>query len=66
MNRTITVAATQMPCDWNIAGNIERAVLTHAFDLDACARHRERWCLFRDRRPDHYGPIMTLDGQVQV
>ena len=25
MSRTITVAATQMPCDWDVGGNVERA-----------------------------------------
>ena len=47
------------------AGREEQAVLVHSFDLDAIAQHRDRWCLFRDRRPEHYGPIMTLDGGVR-
>ena len=47
------------------AGRDERAVLMHSFDLDEIARHRDRWCLFRDRRPDQYGPIMTLDGGMK-
>ena len=25
MSRTVTLAATQMPCDWDISGNVERA-----------------------------------------
>ena len=45
------------------AGRDERTVLVHRFDLDEIALHRDRWGLFRDRRPEHYGPIMTLDGQ---
>ena len=44
----------------------ERSVLTHEFDLDTIAQHRDRWCLFRDRRPDCYGPIMTLDGKPKA
>ena len=38
------------------------AVLTAAFDLDALRARRAGWGLFRDRRPDLYGPILTLDG----
>ena len=39
------------------------AVLTATFDLDAVRRYREAWGLFRDRRPDLYHPIMSLDGR---
>lgn len=38
-------------------------VVTHTFDLDEVARHRDYWCVFRDRRPEHYGTIATLDGK---
>jgi N-carbamoylputrescine amidase len=38
------------------------AVLTATFDLDAIAAQRAGWGLFRDRRPDLYAPLMTLDG----
>jgi N-carbamoylputrescine amidase len=37
-------------------------VLLHTFDLEACRRTREYWSLFRDRRPDLYGPLLTHDG----
>lgn len=37
-------------------------VLVHTFDLEACRRTRELWPLFRDRRPDLYGVLMTNDG----
>jgi len=37
-------------------------VLTHTFDLDELAARRAYWGVYRDRRPDLYGPIMTLDG----
>jgi N-carbamoylputrescine amidase len=37
-------------------------VLTHTFDLDAIAAYRREWGVFRDRRPDLYGPLLTLDG----
>jgi N-carbamoylputrescine amidase len=45
-----------------------RAVVTAGFDLDAVARQRRSWGLFRDRRPDLYGVLMQpglrpdLDG----
>ncbi len=41
-----------------------QSVITHSFDLDDISQHRDRWCLFRDRRPEHYAPIMTLDGRI--
>jgi N-carbamoylputrescine amidase len=40
-----------------------QAVLTHEFDLDEIRRYRRDWGVFRDRRPDLYGPLLTLDGQ---
>lgn len=41
-------------------------VLTHTFDLNEVARHRDYWCVFRDRRPEHYRPLMTLDGKSRA
>ncbi len=38
-------------------------VVTATVDLDATRRHREYWTFFRDRRPDLYGPLLTLDGE---
>jgi N-carbamoylputrescine amidase len=38
------------------------AVLTATFDLDELQNQRNAWGLFRDRRPELYGPIATLDG----
>ncbi|KAI3429387.1 hypothetical protein D9Q98_005482 [Chlorella vulgaris] len=32
------------------------------FDLDECRMNRAGWGMFRDRRPDLYGAITTLDG----
>ncbi len=40
------------------------AVLTAAFDLAELRATRQSWGLFRDRRPDLYGPILTLDGVI--
>jgi N-carbamoylputrescine amidase len=39
------------------------AVLTHTFDLTAVARLRDNWFVFRDRRPDLYGPLTSFDGR---
>ena len=44
------------------AGREDEAVLTHTFDLDQVHQERIGWGLFRDRRPDLYGPIATLSG----
>jgi len=38
------------------------AVLTATFDLDEIAQQRNNWFVFRDRRPDLYGVITSLDG----
>jgi N-carbamoylputrescine amidase len=35
------------------------------FDLDAIARARASWGLFRDRRPELYGSIVSHDGLVK-
>lgn len=37
-------------------------VLTARFDLDAIAASRAAWGLFRDRRPELYRPLLSLDG----
>ena len=37
-------------------------VLVASFDREHMARTRASWGLFRDRRPDLYGPLTTLDG----
>ncbi len=44
------------------ANRTEQAVVVANFDLDAIARERENWGVFRDRRPDLYGALSTLDG----
>ena len=38
-------------------------ILTAEFDLAALRAMRTSWGLFRDRRPDLYGPLLTLDGR---
>jgi N-carbamoylputrescine amidase len=37
-------------------------VLTAAFDLEETRAVRDNWFVFRDRRPDLYGALTTLDG----
>jgi N-carbamoylputrescine amidase len=37
-------------------------VITARFDLAAIRAQRAAWGLFRDRRPDLYGPLLTRDG----
>ena len=44
------------------AGEGQQAVITHTLDLAECQRYRSYWSVFRDRRPDLYKNILTLDG----
>jgi N-carbamoylputrescine amidase len=39
------------------------SVLVHQFDLDTIATLRASWGLFRDRRPELYRAVGTLDGK---
>jgi N-carbamoylputrescine amidase len=34
------------------------------FDLDVLKRRRRAWGLFRDRRPQHYRSLLTVDGRT--
>ncbi len=38
------------------------SVITASFDLEQVRAQRHAWGVFRDRRPDLYAPILTLDG----
>ncbi len=38
------------------------AVLTATIDLDEAARLRDNWFVFRDRRPELYGSLLSLGG----
>ncbi len=42
-----------------------QTVLTASFDLDRLAQQRASWGVFRDRRPEFYGPLLTLDGDTR-
>ncbi|MBM4377675.1 MAG: N-carbamoylputrescine amidase, partial [Deltaproteobacteria bacterium] len=44
------------------ANRTDEAVLVASFDLEAQKLARNFWGLFRDRRPDIYGPLLTIDG----
>jgi N-carbamoylputrescine amidase len=44
------------------AGRDQEAILVADFDLHEIAAQRRAWGLFRDRRPDLYGVLQTLDG----
>ena len=37
-------------------------IITHSFDLNEISRYRRNWGVFRDRRPDLYEGILSLDG----
>ena len=45
------------------ADRSSETVLTARVDFDAIAQMRATWGLFRDRRPETYGALGTLDGQ---
>lgn len=45
------------------ADDHSECVLTASFDLEAVRRYRHAWGVFRDRRPDLYGPLLSLAGE---
>ena len=44
------------------ADRASEAIITADLDLDRARGYRHWWGLFRDRRPDLYYPLMSLDG----
>lgn len=40
--------------------------VAYTFDLEEIREMRAHWGLFRDRRPDLYGPLLTLDGHTKL
>lgn len=48
------------------ANDKEEAVLIAEFDLDKLKTKRSSWGVFRDRRPDLYKVLLTLDGSKDV
>ena len=45
-------------------GEGEEGVRVHSFDLDKLEQVRSAWGTFRDRRPELYAPLKTLDGSL--
>ena len=41
-----------------------QSLLLHQFELDEIAHYRDTWGIYRDRRPDLYGRLLTLDGKM--
>ncbi|HEY1385959.1 MAG TPA: carbon-nitrogen hydrolase [Dongiaceae bacterium] len=48
------------------AGRDREEIITATFDLEENREMRANWGVFRDRRPDLYWPLMTMDGRSPV
>ena len=47
-------------CNMSETAEMEKqGVITAEFDLDAIAQKRREWGVFRDRRPEMYGTLLT-------
>ena len=46
------------------ADDHSESILVHAFDMDAIRDYRDAWGVYRDRRPDLYRVLNTLDGNL--
>ncbi|MCL7048628.1 hypothetical protein MKW94_010224 [Papaver nudicaule] len=46
------------------ANAIDEDILVAEFDLDMIKLKRQSWGVFRDRRPELYKVLLTLDGQI--
>ncbi len=46
------------------ADQVSDSFITASFDIEAIREMRANWGVFRDRRPDAYGPLLTLDGST--
>ncbi len=65
--RDVTFYGSSFIADWtgNVverAGRNDTQIAAATFDLDAIRDFRRGWGLFRDRRPDLYGALSTMDG----
>lgn len=38
-------------------------VLVHSLDLTAMGEERQSWGIYRDRRPEMYGALLSQDGR---
>jgi len=45
------------------ADRTHEAIITAQIDLLQIGQYRRAWGVFRDRRPDLYDPLLTMDGQ---
>ena len=43
----------------------EEAILLQSFNLEALRIQRQSWGVFRDRRPELYEPMLSLEGRVK-
>ena len=59
----ITDSTGQMNAE---ADRSSECVLTAAIDLEEAREYRRSWGVFRDRRPDLYKPLLSLDGVNQI
>lgn len=46
------------------ANRMDETYLVASFDLGEIQEYRRAWGIFRDRRPDMYGTLRTLDGET--
>jgi len=66
----VIVAATQMQCSSDRDRNMAEAdrstetIITAELNLDNFKADRSEWGFFRDRRPEMYRALMTLDGDT--
>ena len=47
-----------------VANRTDQPVLMPRFDLAEIRSYRETWGVYRDRRPDQYAALSTMDGRV--
>ncbi|WP_432284036.1 N-carbamoylputrescine amidase [Aminobacter sp. BA135] len=48
------------------ANRTDETFLVAAFDLDEIEAYRQAWGIYRDRRPEMYGALRTLDGRTTI
>ena len=48
------------------AGRNEECTIIARIDLDRALEIRDSFHVFRDRRPDLYGPLLTMDGSTSI
>ena len=48
------------------AGRDEEKILLAEFDLDQIQKLRNGWGIFRDRRPELYNVLLSIDGSTII